>query len=139
MSEKISSNSAGETQALIRVRVSEADAHYGGGLVAGAKILEYFGDVATELCIRHDGDEGLFASYDRIEFKKPVYAGDYLEVRGRITHVGRRSRKVELEAFKVIEARYDLGSSKARVLDEPVLVARASGTVVVPEDAIKSS
>jgi len=133
------SQSPGETtpEALIRVRVSQADAHYGGGLVAGAKIMEYFGDVATELCIRHDGDEGLFASYDRVEFKRPVYAGDFLEIHGRITQVGRRSRKVELEAYKIIRARYDISPSKAEVLSEPILVAWATGTVVVPEDALK--
>lgn len=126
-------DTAGYPEAFLRVRVSYADAHYGGGLVAGAKIMEYFGDVATELCIKHDGDEGLFASYDMVEFKKPVFAGDFLEIRGRITKVGNRSRKVELEAYKVIQSEYDKGPSKASVLPEPVLVARAAGTVVVPK------
>ncbi len=121
-------------EGLLRVRVSEADAHYGGGLVAGAKIMEYFGDVATELCIKHDGDEGLFAGYDSVEFKAPVFAGDFLEVKGKIVEVGRRSRKIELEAYKVIEPQYDKGPSKARVLDEPILVARARGTVVIPKE-----
>ncbi|HON87693.1 MAG: 3-aminobutyryl-CoA ammonia lyase [Firmicutes bacterium] len=121
-------------EGLLRIRVSEADAHYGGGLVAGAKIMEYFGDVATELCIKHDGDEGLFAGYDSVEFKAPVFAGDFLEVKGKIVEVGRRSRKIELEAYKVIEPQYDKGPSKARVLDEPILVARARGTVVIPKE-----
>lgn len=121
-------------EGLLRIRVSEADAHYGGGLVAGAKIMEYMGDVATELCIKHDGDEGLFAGYDSVEFKTPVFAGDFLEVKGRIVEVGRRSRKIELEAYKVIESQYDKGPSKARVLDEPILVARARGTVVIPKE-----
>ena len=119
--------------AMIRVRVSQQDVHYGGGIVAGAKMMEYFGDVATELCIRYDGDEGLMAAYDLVEFKQPVHAGDYLEVRGRITEVGRRSRKVEMEAYKVIEGDWFGGSSAARVLPEPVLVARARGTVVAPK------
>lgn len=121
-------------EGLLRIRVSEADAHYGGGLVAGAKIMEYFGDVATELCIKHDGDEGLFAGYDSVEFKAPVFAGDFLEVKGKIVEVGRRSRKIELEAYKVIEPEYEKGPSKARVLEEPVLVARARGTVVIPKE-----
>ena len=121
-------------EGLLRIRVSEADAHYGGALVAGAKIMEYFGDVATELCIKHDGDEGLFAGYDSVEFKAPVFAGDFLEVKGKIVEVGRRSRKIELEAYKVIEPQYDKGPSKARVLDEPILVARARGTVVIPKE-----
>lgn len=117
---------------LIRVRLGVSDAHYGGNLVAGGKIMELFGDAATELCIRHDGDEGLLASYDVVEFKRPVFAGDFLEIRGRITQIGRRSRKVELEAYKVIEAEPARGPSAARVLKEPLLVARATGTVVVP-------
>ncbi|HHY69932.1 MAG TPA: hotdog domain-containing protein [Bacillota bacterium] len=127
-------NTSSQVEALLRVRVSQADAHYGGGLVAGAKIMEYFGDVATELCIRHDGDEGLFAAYDNVEFKAPVFAGDFLEIRGKIVEVGRRSRKIELEAYKVIEPEYEKGPSKARVLEEPVLVARARGTVVIPKE-----
>lgn len=121
-------------EAMLRVRVSQADAHYGGSLVAGAKVMEYFGDVATELCIRSDGDEGLFAAYESVEFKAPVYAGDFLEIRGRIVSKGRRSRKVEMEAYKVIAAEYDRGPSKARVLDEPILVATARGTVVIPKE-----
>ena len=48
--------------ALIRVRMSQADAHYGGDLVDGAKMMQLFGDIATELLIRHDGDEGLFVA-----------------------------------------------------------------------------
>lgn len=132
MEQKQSTNQP--VEGLLRIRVSEADAHYGGGLVAGAKIMEYFGDVATELCIKHDGDEGLFAGYDSVEFKSPVFAGDFLEVKGKIVEVGRRSRKIELEAYKVIEPQYDKGPSKARVLDEPILVARARGTVVIPKE-----
>jgi len=132
MEQKQSANQP--VEGLLRIRVSEADAHYGGGLVAGAKIMEYFGDVATELCIKHDGDEGLFAAYDNVEFKAPVFAGDFLEIRGKIVEVGRRSRKIELEAYKVIEPEYEKGPSKARVLEEPVLVARARGTVVIPKE-----
>jgi 3-aminobutyryl-CoA ammonia-lyase len=67
--------------------MSMADAHYGGNLVDGARILQLFGDVATELLIRHDGDEGLFVAYDKVEFIAPVYAGDYIEAVGEITKV----------------------------------------------------
>ncbi len=122
-------------EAMLRVRVGEHDAHYGGGLVAGAKIMEFFGDVATELCIRHDGDEGLFAAYDMVEFKSPTYAGDFLEIKGRITRTGNTSRKMEFEAWRVISSLHDpKNPSAAEVLKEPVLVARASGTCVVPEE-----
>ena len=116
--------------AIIRVRMSAHDAHYGGNLVDGAKMLQLFGDVGTELNIRLDGDEGLFRAYDNIEFLSPVYAGDFIEVQGRITRVGRTSRKLEFEAWKVIGPRPDLSDSAADVLEEPVLVCKASGTGV---------
>ncbi|MDA8211929.1 MAG: 3-aminobutyryl-CoA ammonia lyase, partial [Clostridia bacterium] len=74
--------------AMIRLRMSEHDAHYAGGLVDGARMLGLFGDVATELLIRHDGDEGLFVAYDMIEFKAPVFAGDYIEATGKIVSDG---------------------------------------------------
>ena len=89
-------------EAVIRLRMSHHDAHYAGGLVNGSKMLDLFGDVATELLIRLDGDEGLFASYDSVEFKAPVYAGDFIEARGKITKVGNTSRRMEFIAVKVI-------------------------------------
>jgi 3-aminobutyryl-CoA ammonia-lyase len=113
--------------------MSAHDAHYGGDLVDGSRILGLFGDVATELLIRHDGDEGLFVAYDMVEFKAPVHAGDYVEARGRITRVGTTSRTMEFEAYKVITARADVSPSAADVLDEPVLVVRARGTCVTPK------
>jgi 3-aminobutyryl-CoA ammonia-lyase len=116
--------------ALIRVRMSAHDAHYGGNLVDGAKMLQLFGDIGTELSIRLDGDEGLFRAYDNIEFLAPVYAGDFIEAHGRIVKVGRTSRKLEFEAWKVIRPRPDLSDSAAEVLDDPILVCKASGTGV---------
>lgn len=116
--------------AVIRVRMSAHDAHYGGNLVDGAKMLQLFGDVGTELNIRLDGDEGLFRAYDNVEFLAPVYAGDFIEAQGRITRVGRTSRTLEFEAWKVIGPRPDLSDSAADVLQEPVLVCKASGTGV---------
>lgn len=121
-------------EVMLRLRLNQSDAHYGGGLVDGAKILALFGDVATELLIRHDGDEGLFKAYEYIEFMAPVYAGDFIEVVGRITKVGNTSRKMEFEARKVIVARYDINDSAADVLDEPIIVCKAVGTCVVPKD-----
>lgn len=118
---------------LIRLRMSQADAHYGGDLVDGARMMALFGDVATELLIRADGDEGLFRAYDAVEFLAPVYAGDFLEARGRIVHMGRTSRKMEFTVHKVIAASRDPASpSRADLLDPPVLVCRASGTCVTP-------
>jgi len=120
-------------RAMIRVRMSAADAHYGGNLVDGARILALFGDVATELLIRKDGDEGLFAGYDSVEFLAPVRAGDYIEATGRIVSVGNRSRRMEFEAHKIVEAQPEIAASAARALAEPVLVCRASGTCVSPK------
>jgi len=108
------------------------DAHYGGGLVDGAHMLKLFGDVATELLIINDGDEGLFKAYDNVEFIAPVHAGDYIEATGEITHVGNTSRKMVFEAKKVIVPRPDVSDSAADVLEEPILVCKASGTCVVP-------
>ena len=116
---------------FIRMRLSTSDAHYGGQLVNGAHMLSLFGDVATELAILCDGDEGLLVGYEQIEFLAPLYAGDYLEVTGRITRIGRTSRRMEFEARKVIAARPDIGASAADVLDTPVVVGRAVGTTVV--------
>ena len=121
-------------QAMIRLRMSAHDAHYGGELVDGARMLQLFGDVATELLIRHDGDEGLFAGYESVEFKAPVYAGDFIEAVGEIIKVGNTSRKMTFEARKVIVPRTDLNDSAADALEVPVVVCRAVGTCVVPKD-----
>lgn len=124
----------GPGKVVLRLRLSQADAHYGGDLVDGARVLALFGDVATELLIRRDGDEGLFRAYDGVEFLAPVHAGDYVEVTGEITRVGATSRAMRFEARKVIAARPDLSDSAADVLEEPVVVCRASGTCVVPKE-----
>jgi len=121
-------------ESVLRLRMSTHDAHYGGDLVDGARILALFGDVATELLVAFDGDEGLFVAYDSVEFTAPVYAGDYVEARGRITRVGSTSRAMTFEARKVVAARSDLGPSAADLLAEPVVVCRATGTCVVPAD-----
>ncbi|MBP5557507.1 MAG: 3-aminobutyryl-CoA ammonia lyase [Bacteroidales bacterium] len=113
--------------------MSAGDAHYGGNLVDGAHMLAIFGDVATELLIIQDGDEGLFCAYDNVEFLAPVHAGDFIEAVGEITHVGNTSRKMVFEARKVITPRTDISDSAADVLEEPIVVCRASGTCVTPK------
>jgi len=120
-----------ELTAKLRVRLSASDAHYGGQLVNGAHMLSLFGDVATELAILCDGDEGLLVSYENIEFLAPLFAGDFVEATGRITNIGRTSRRMEFECRKVIAARPDISNSAADVLEEPILVGRAVGTTVV--------
>lgn len=118
---------------MIRLRMGSHDAHYGGNLVDGAKMLQLFGDVATELLILNDGDEGLFAGYDKVEFLAPVYAGDFIEAVGEIVSAGNSSRKMIFEARKVIKPRQDISDSAADFLVEPIVVCRASGTCVVPK------
>ena len=118
----------------LRLRMGSHDAHYGGNLVDGAKMLALFGDVATELLIRFDGDEGLFRAYDSVEFLAPVYAGDYIEAQGTISQLGRTSRTMKFEARKVIRAAPEISASAAEVLSPPVVVCRASGTCVTPKE-----
>jgi 3-aminobutyryl-CoA ammonia-lyase len=118
----------------LRLRMAQTDAHYGGNLVAGATVMELFGDVATELAIRHDGDEGLLAGYERVEFLAPVYAGDFLEVTGRVVRVGASSRTCEFECRKYIVPRYDMNDSAADLLEDPIVTTRATGTFVVKPD-----
>lgn len=113
----------------LRLRVGAEQAHYGGGLVDGAFLLKLFGDAATELLVRRDGDEGLFRAYSAVDFLAPVHAGDYLEVDAEMVRVGKTSREMRFEARKVVAA--EEGSS-ARLLEPPIVVARATGTCVVP-------
>ncbi len=119
-------------EVVIRLRMGAEDAHYGGNLVDGAMMLKLFGDVATELLIRRDGDEGLFRAYESVEFLAPVYGGDYIEARGRIVKEGKSSRTMEFSAWKVIQPLPKISASAAEVLKEPLLVCKAKGTCVTP-------
>lgn len=121
-------------ESLIRLRMSSADAHYGGNLVDGAHMLALFGDVATELLIKRDGDEGLFVGYEQVEFLAPVYAGDYIEAYGYIEKEGNTSRKMIFEARKVIAPCPEINDSAAQFLDEPIIVCKAVGTCVVQKE-----
>ena len=112
--------------------VSAANAHYGGNLVDGAFVLALFGDVATEACIRMDGDEGLFASYCDVQFRAPVLGGDVIETTATVVRVGRRSRELTFEARVVCRANPGRGPSASDVLNEPLVAVTARGTVVVP-------
>lgn len=117
----------------IRLRLSAKDAHYGGNLVDGAHMVHLFGDVATELLIKLDGDEGLFLRYDEVEFLAPLYAGDYVEAYGEVTKIGNTSRTMEFVAKKIISARPDISASAADFLEEPIVVCRAKGICVTPK------
>ncbi len=112
------------------------DAHYAGNLVDGARVLALFGDVATELLIRLDGDEGLFRAYSAVEFLAPAFAGDYIEVTGEVVKVGKTSREMVFEARKVIQPlppeKGGKAVSSAELLGAPIVVCRARGTCVTP-------
>ena len=118
--------------ALIRLRLGQEDAHYGGNLVAGATQLKVVGDLITELAMKYDGDEGLFRAYESVEFLAPLYAGDWIEAKGRIVSTGNSSRRCEFEIWKIGGALLDISDSAAEFLDEPVLTLKAVGTTVVP-------
>ncbi len=120
------------TTVVHRRYVPSAHAHYGGELVDGAYALGLFGDVATEICIRTDGDEGLFAGYSDIRFTAPIRAGDVLEITGSVTAVGNRSRTVEFSCAVVCRRRPHRSPTAAEVLDPPIVAVVATGTVVVP-------
>ncbi|MEX1264322.1 MAG: hotdog fold domain-containing protein [Actinomycetota bacterium] len=119
---------------LIRLRLGQEDAHYGGNLVAGATQLKIVGDLITELAMRYDGDEGLFRAYESVEFLAPLYAGDWIEARGKIVSAGNSSRRCEFEIHKVAGARTDISESAAEFLTEPIITLKAIGTTVVPKD-----
>ena len=122
-----------------RMRMSTADAHYGGNLVTGGRLMELIGDLATELCIRADGDEGLLAGYSSVEFLAPVHAGDFVEVKGVIMAAGQSSRKMEFEVIRYAGVRPDVSGSAADLVDEPEVVAKAVGTCVVKKDRQRRS
>ncbi len=119
---------------MIRLRLGQEDAHYGGNLVAGATQLKIIGDLITELAMRYDGDEGLFRAYESVEFLAPLYAGDWIEARGKIVSTGTSSRRCEFEVWKIGAARTDISDSAAEFLAEPILTCTAVGTTVVPAD-----
>jgi 3-aminobutyryl-CoA ammonia-lyase len=122
------------TRVTHRRYVPYSHAHYAGNLVDGAYSLGLFGDVATEMCIRTDGDEGLFASYSEVQFKAPVRAGDLLEITAEVVAVGTRSRTLEFRAVVVGRGRPDRSESAAEILAEPIVATTATGTVVVPAE-----
>ena len=122
---------------MIRMRLSAHHAHYGGGLVDGAFSLQLFGDVATELLIINDGDEGLFRAYEKIDFLAPLYAGDFIEVTGEIIQLGTTSRKMHFTCHKIISARPDINPSAADLLTDKILTTEAIGTCIVPKDKMR--
>ena len=121
------------TKVVHRRYVPYSDAHYAGNLVDGAYRLKLFGDVATEMCIVTDGDEGLFASYSDVQFKEPVRAGDVLEITCELVKVGTRSRGLELSVLVVARGTpSDEQPGAAEMLDPPLIATTATGTVVIP-------
>lgn len=121
-------------EARHRLRLSQADAHYGGDLVAGGHLMELFGDVATELCIRSDGDEGLLAGYSEVRFHQPLYAGEFIEIVAKIIRAGETSREMSFQVLRYASPRPDVSDSAADLALQPELVATATGTCVVKKE-----
>jgi 3-aminobutyryl-CoA ammonia-lyase len=120
------------TRVVHRRYVPYSDAHYAGNLVDGAYSLKLFGDVATEMCIVTDNDEGLFASYSDVQFKEPVRAGDVLEIVCELVAVGTRRRRIELAVHVVARGEpTDDRPGAARMLEPALVATTATGTVVV--------
>lgn len=121
-------------EVMLRVRVSEKDVHYAGGLVNGAWVLGIFGDVATEISARFDGDEGLLRAYKNVDLLAPIQAGDFIEAAGKIVKVGNTSRTIELEARRyIVSANIAEQPSAANYLEGPEVVAKATMISVVPK------
>lgn len=117
-----------------KFRLNQSDAHYGGNLVDGARVMALFGDLATELLIRLDGDEGLFRAYESVDFLAPLYAGDIIEGEATLIKKGQTSRKIGFKVYKLIESLRDCEHpTKAKVLKKKLLVAQATGTCVIPK------
>jgi len=112
--------------------VPHSAAHYGGSLVDGAYTMALFGDVATEMCLRTDGDEGLLAGYSEVAFHAPVIAGDVVEVTATLVRVGNRSRTLQLAAHICARAHPEISASAGRMLDPPLLAVSARAEVVIP-------
>ena len=127
-----SSGAAVGLQVVHRRYVPYSHAHYAGNLVDGAYVLALFGDVATELMIHTDGDEGLFASYSDVQFRSALRGGDVVEVTATLARAGRRSREIEFAAHVVCRGTPERGDNAAEVLAEPLLITTARGTVVAP-------
>ena len=124
------------TAVVHRRYVPYSHAHYAGNLVDGAYSLGLFGDVATEMCIVTDGDEGLFASYSDVQFRAPVRAGDVLEVTCELVRVGTRSRVLDFAVTVVARGAATAEQpGAAEMLDPPLVATTATGTVVVPPGA----
>ena len=117
-----------EPDSRIRLRLGPSDARYARGLVAGAKAMEIFGDLETEIALREGGDEGLCVAYDMVEFLSPLRVGDFIDATARVVERGKTSRKIALELYKVASVGPD---GRGGHHDPPVLAARASVTIVV--------
>ena len=136
-----------------KLMMSYAQGHYVNNLVNGSRILDFFGDVATELMVRCDGDLSLLLGYDEIRFTAPVHIGDFMEYHGWIEEKGNTSYKLKFCAYKVITMPDDfklqsnfldgvigepklmgLKQSAALVCDPPILCGYATGTLVIPKD-----
>ena len=124
---------------FMRVRIAPWFAEQ-EGLVAGNTTLNVISELMSFVHYGFDGCNAILAAYDKIEFLKPVYPGDIIHAVGRIVRVGKRSRTIECEAFRIAEGppRLGLGSipSSARRWFDPEVVARSRATTVIAPEAL---
>ena len=128
-----------EPEGYLRIRLGLHDTHYPNGLIPAATILRLFADCASELGIRTDGTDGYLAAYEKAEFFKPVYAGDYIEIRAKGLSKGNRSRRTALEARRCMQSKELGGGLSGGVLhDPPELIASAVMIGVRPRETPQS-
>ena len=111
-----------------------------GGVVDAPFLLGLLLDAGTELCVRTDGDEGQLVGIAEMDFLFPVYAGDVVEARASMLRVGSTSRELGFEVRVLCRSangtanrggKRGRSETAAEVLEEPMVVVRARGTVVV--------
>lgn len=123
---------------ILRLRIPPEEAHYGGDLVSGAKLMELFGDAMTLLAISNCSDEGLLKSWENVEFEEQVFPGDYIRIAAKKVSTSVLQEEYELFAYREVESR-DSDTADCVLLEPPQLVAQAQGTFVLPYKKVKDS
>ncbi len=111
-----------DCETKMRLRMSDKDVFYAGGIVNGSRSITLMGDVAARVMIMHDGNEGRCIGFDNIRLHKSIFAGDYLELIGRIVGIEGNKRKIQCRTFKVAYNPNIKGDASAiNVLEKPIL------------------
>src|ERR1700761_937465 len=126
--------------ATLRVRLGLKDTHYRGGLIPAATVMRLFADCSTEIGILDTGRPGLLAAYENTEFLLPLRTGDYVEFRAAVISRGRRSRRIALEAWRLLRAPAEAAATRDyTTCKPPELVARGTMISVSPKPRASSA